>query len=261
LFELGWANERFGLVAAPADGGPAGGAPSWQPVQFIGAGGGKSPVYAQPTWQKGIVPPELSTTATGQARVLPDVAMVADPHTGFTIGETDPDPKSPTYQQYHEIQLGGTSLACPLFAGVIALAEQRAKQQIGFSAPLLYKISRVPAFRDIVPASSPMAVGFKNDAGNDRVATLDFQGQTIKTAPGFDTITGLGVPNGVLFLDTITLEVWLQNPSFHAQKPEVKISKDVIRKPVDKKTDANKAAARSIGLCGLHHAGARATNS
>ena len=32
------------------------------------------------------------------------------------------------------------------------------------------------------------------------VRTFDFQGLTIKTTPGYDNVTGLGVPNGMQFL-------------------------------------------------------------
>jgi subtilase family serine protease len=215
-FEIGWANEKYRLLPAPAPTAPADTttpppAPTpalvWTDVGFVGgAGGGASKVYRQPAWQKGIVPPALSTTPSGAARVLPDVAMLADPYTGFVIGESDPDPTSPTYKQYGESSIGGTSLACPLFAGTIAVAQQRAGRKLGFTAPLLYKAYKKSgaAFRDIAPITPTQAVSYVNPAKIETVVTLDFQGQgLIHTAPGFDTVTGLGAPNGTTFLDAI----------------------------------------------------------
>ena len=64
---------------------------------YSGAGGGISLVAPQPSYQAGIVPDALASTlyaANGSAftiakqRVAPDVAMVADPYTGYLIGET-----------------------------------------------------------------------------------------------------------------------------------------------------------------------------
>ena len=40
--------------------------------------------------------------------------------------------------------------------------------------------------------------------------TFDFQGLTIHTTPGYDNVTGLGVPNGLAFL---ALSLTISQPS------------------------------------------------
>jgi hypothetical protein len=54
---------------------------------------------------------------------------------------------------------GGTSLASPLLAGVVADADQAAGGSIGFLNPTLYTVavSHAAAFNDIVPAANPNA--------------------------------------------------------------------------------------------------------
>jgi subtilase family serine protease len=210
LWEVGWETAYSRLLAPPVDAGadassqPTGlfndaGAPlSWQPAApgafRFGAGGGVSMVYEQPAWQKGIVPDSVALVEGFANRAVPDVGMLADPVTGFLIGQT-----SSRTNVYSESPIGGTSLACPLFSATMALAQQKAKRHFGFANPLLYKASKKAAFRDVVPPTSPTAVAVRAGV----VATFDYAGQTIHTAPGWDTVTGLGSPNGESFLKAL----------------------------------------------------------
>jgi subtilase family serine protease len=175
------------------------------PGQWIfGAGGGTSTVYAQPRWQAGIVPSRIANinhpTLNAPARAIPDVAMLADPILGLLIGQTEP----PEYGGYYdEYAIGGTSLAAPLFAGVVAVAQQNARSSYGFINPRLYKASKkAGAFRDITTLDTPYAVASSNPGRiTGAVATFDNeQGQSIHVGPGYDTVTGLGEPNGAAFL-------------------------------------------------------------
>ena len=75
--------------------------------------------------------------ATAPMRVVPDIAAVADPNTGFLVGQTQTFPDGSV--QYSEYRIGGTSLACPVIAGVQALAQQaRGGVPIGFANPAIY---------------------------------------------------------------------------------------------------------------------------
>src|SRR5205823_2774617 len=68
------------------------------------------------------VPPSLNGGQTG--RGVPDVSGVGDPETGFNIilnGRQEP--------------IGGTSAVAPLWAGLIALINQKLKRRIGFINP------------------------------------------------------------------------------------------------------------------------------
>ncbi len=206
VFELGWETGASFLTppdpALLADGGVDttvdAGPSTWDPAPpgffVFGAGGGTSYVYEQPTWQKGIVPAALANQPGTPARVVPDVSMLADPMTGFLIGETDP-----TSNVYGEGAIGGTSLACPLFSATMALAQQKAGKKFGFANTVLYKASKKGAFKDIAPGATPQAVAIPGGI----VTTFDFPGQTIQTAVGYDNVTGLGSPNGATFFKSV----------------------------------------------------------
>ena len=79
----------------------------------------------------------------------------------------------------------GTSAAAPLWAAVIALADQYAGRNLGFVNPALYRIGRSPyyhqAFHDVTTGTN----------------TVQFPTQTItgyQAAPGWDPVTGWGSP-------------------------------------------------------------------
>ncbi len=78
---------------------------------FIGSGGGISLYEPEPAYQQGV-------QSTGY-RTTPDVSLVADPATGAWIADPyNLDPSNP-----FEI-VGGTSLAAPAWAGLVALVNQ-----------------------------------------------------------------------------------------------------------------------------------------
>ena len=96
-------------------------------------------------------------------RVVPDVAALADPETGFVI----------IYKGVHE-QFGGTSLACPIFAGIQALASQGRRFPIGFANPLLYTATNLlGGFRDIKDPAPGTLVYATNSGRNLLPAAMD----------------------------------------------------------------------------------------
>ncbi len=192
---------------APGAGSTSGGAQIWWPAApggfGDGAGGGTSSVYVQPTWQEGVVPTSLSLfdpypgTTAGPSRVVPDVGMLADPYTGFLVGETDP-----VAHTYSESGIGGTSLATPLFTASIALAQQHAGRHFGAANALLYKAAKYGALRDITPTATLQAVALPTYGF---LATFGYTGpeNTNTCTKGFDNETGLGTVNGTTFLDAL----------------------------------------------------------
>ena len=140
-------------------------------------------------------------------RVVPDVAMLADGDSGMRLGVTYPVPG--TYAVYRNLS-SGTSLATPLFAGTMALAEQRAGHRLGFANPLFYRVAG-QAFRDIAPTPTPQSITHPGvwtdteDPPNLMVQRNDgsIHPHTLHSAPGFDNVTGLGVPNGEQFLQAV----------------------------------------------------------
>ena len=110
----------------------------------------------EPWYQFGVVPKSISHYFSSRpGRAVPDVAMDGDPNTGMLEGETQTFSDGTYYDTY---RIGGTSVSCPLFAGLMALADQRAGHPHGFANPALYALAGKSAFRDIVNPPSIMAV-------------------------------------------------------------------------------------------------------
>src|SRR5262249_30899804 len=82
---------------------------------FIGSGGGVSLYEPEPSYQRGV-------QSMGY-RSSPDVSLVADPSTRAWIA----DPYNLSADDPWEI-VGGTSLSAPLWAGLIAMANQARAQ-------------------------------------------------------------------------------------------------------------------------------------
>jgi subtilase family serine protease len=200
LFETGWETGKSSLT----NGAYTPGAPG---AYVYGSGGGTSRLFAQPFYQKGVVPDALSTlnqTGTSKGRVVPDISAVGDPNTGFLVGQTQTFPEGVHYDQY---RIGGTSLASPVFAGIMAVADSFDHFHHGFINPVIYQLaSRTPAISDVKPVDGAVArVDFANgvdaSAGLLKSArTFDYPNLTIHTTAGYDNVTGLGSPNGLLFL-------------------------------------------------------------
>jgi subtilase family serine protease len=207
LFELGWENSAPSFTTDDA------GTPEWTPAPpapyLVGSGGGTSSVYLQPKYQVGIVPDALANVTGAPSRVTPDVAMDGDAfmngiRVGSTLADTSWRGQGGTYSEYFE---GGTSLATPLFSATVILAQQHNHRILGFANPLFYKSSKHGAFIDIAPDPTTQRAVDLNGAPvlSGLLWTLDFQGpgNTLATAPGYDNVTGLGVPNGTQFFDAI----------------------------------------------------------
>ncbi len=108
----------------------------------------------EPWYQFRVVPSAISHyfSSTTPGRAVPDVAMDGDPTTGMLVGETQTFSDGVYYDTY---RIGGTSVSCPLFAGLMALADQRARHAHGFANPLLYALAGTRAYRDIVDPTWP----------------------------------------------------------------------------------------------------------
>jgi subtilase family serine protease len=162
---------------------------------LYGAGGGVSRIFPKPFYQAG-----LNLTGRG----VPDVAALGDPQTGLLVGQTQTFPDGVHYDEY---RIGGTSLASPIFAAIMALADQKAGHPHGFANPLFY--AHPGAFYDVRSIKTAVARrNFVNDidasAGTiDLLRTFDdYSGSpTQHTNPGWDNVTGLGTPTAG-FLNT-----------------------------------------------------------
>lgn len=189
-WETGWGDQLDKVVKNTA-GNLAYDSPLPGNIFAGGAGGGVSAVFPAPDYQRGIVPQALSNGF----RVSPDVAALADPYTGFQIGiRPIVDDTTLATGDYVNETYGGTSLASPIVAAQIAIVQQATGKTIGFANPTLYSVKRVlpSAFRDVVPQNPPQALVYTSrNSGNTYLITLD-QDTSLKTAKGYDDVTGLG---------------------------------------------------------------------
>jgi subtilase family serine protease len=196
--------------------------PGPYPVDYsFGGGGGTSVQFTQPSWQAGVVPRSLATRLPGgQAsktpmREVPDVALDADPATGFLFGETVRLRNGKA--GFMLSRIGGTSLSSPLFAGLEAdVAQAAGTDQLGLVNPLLYKLAGTRAFHDIT--DQPLGKGrnialARNEwahsgtgTGGRRTSlyTLASDGSgaaALHAAKGYDDVTGLGSPTAQFVTD------------------------------------------------------------
>jgi len=146
-------------------------------VSWSGTGGGTSGFIAVPAYQKSSVP----GTGSLVRRTVADVAMNADPATGQYVAVMQPGSSAVQW-----ISAGGTSLAAPMWAGLVAVAnagrQQAARPVMGGGHALLYG--------QIGAVASNYASSFSDiRRGSHGVCG------TCSAGPGYDQLTGLGTPN------------------------------------------------------------------
>jgi subtilase family serine protease len=140
-----------------------------------GTGGGYSSIYPQPAYQKNVT--------YNAHRAVADVSWDADPSTGVPVVLSI---SGATYI----VPFGGTSVGAPAWAGVAALANQKAGKRLGFLNSSIYRIlqstSYTKAFNDVT-------------SGNNAVDIIDSNGHEIyiegyEASAGWDPATGVGTP-------------------------------------------------------------------
>lgn len=225
-YQFGWGNNETRIALAYPN------PPVVPPLSLgfvYGAGGGPSQFFTKPSYQNAL---------PGNVRQTPDIGWVADPYTGVNVIIT-PD-SVPGDPQYIEV-IGGTSLACPMFSALWSIANQSLQEflpgyWLGQAAPYFYGLP-ADALTDIKPVgsasnahgtiwTSPTDSTTETAAalaapltGNNtffstlyhgsstRWYVLSFETDThLKTATGWDNVTGVGVPNPLNFVEDVINE-------------------------------------------------------
>jgi subtilase family serine protease len=219
--EYGWSTGRQILCESTTTNCGTATTPAGGLLWDNGGGGGTSYQYAEPSYQYGVVPSDLAArnaSVTGEYnRVEPDISMDADAQSGLLIGLTQTFSDGTYYSQFKE---GGTSLASPLLAGVIADADQVSGTPLGFLNPLLYKAyaAHPGAFYDVMAPPNPLTadvarVDYANEQDSSdgyviSLRTINYEGPETfcdgtgncetrnvtltDTGPGYNSLTGLG---------------------------------------------------------------------
>jgi kumamolisin len=143
----------------------------WDTSDVEGTGGGVSSIWPAPSYQHAI------PGASGAGRTVPDLAMNADPASGYMIYTL----------AYGWIPVGGTSAAAPMFAALMALADQYNATTYGFVLPLLYAVGNAEPGK------------YFNDVTIGNNETYDVPGYST-AKPGFDAASGWGSPIASAFL-------------------------------------------------------------
>lgn len=222
-FQTGWGNNETRIANITPN------PPVVPPLHLgfvFGSGGGTSRAFSKPSFQKSL---------GGGKRKVPDVGFLADPFTGVEIVIDD---GTGTGGQVVEV-FGGTSLACPMFSAMWALANQAAGVgPLGQAAPLLYGLPAdafsdvqqigsatdptgvvtFPPFKPVFESAKSLAQPLGNTKNfvsalynspfSTRWFVLTFGTDTsLTTGPGWDNVTGLGTPNGLSFVQDVAAEV------------------------------------------------------
>jgi subtilase family serine protease len=209
LFETGWSTGLSLLVQVN-------GKYQWEFIEEQGAsGGGPAPLWAEPSYQKGVVPTALTVTGgdNGPARSAPDISADADPYTGFAVGMLVPNKKNQLV--YTEETFGGTSEASPLVAGMVIAAQQGQVVPFGFINPAIYKLVGTSALSDTLPIGDYHTTQYlgvfcpTETCGAPILTTFDDQSFSMPgytgqvTLRGYDNMSGVGTPNEPAFIKAL----------------------------------------------------------
>jgi subtilase family serine protease len=149
------------------------------------SGGGKSIFFSRPSYQNGVV------SVVGNARGVPDVSM-----SGACNGSVD------TYSSFPGAPAGwsqvcGTSEATPEFAGIVALAAQKAGHPLGLINPALYTMS---ANRADYPGLVPVTSGNNTVTFKQNGKWYTVHGFSASATGGYSLATGVGTVNALYFV-------------------------------------------------------------
>jgi subtilase family serine protease len=174
-------NDTFDAAANEYVSGNAGPSP-------LAGGGGRSIIFQRPSWQDGVA------KVVGAHRGVPDVSMSA-----ACDGSVN------TYQSFAGQAAGwyptcGTSEATPLFAGVVALADQFAGHPLGVINPALYALlaAKAPGIVDVTKGNN--TVEFEQGGKLETVAGFP-------ALPGYDLASGVGTVNVAKFVPELVAQL------------------------------------------------------
>ncbi len=130
-----------------------------------------SDFFPVPAYQSAVGVPPSANAGGHRGRGVPDVAGDADPATGYIVRVDG-----------QESVIGGTSAVAPLWAGLVALMNQKLGHRVGLLNPLIYgSLVGTGSFRDI-------------SSGNNGAYSAK---------QGWDACTGWGMPNGTKLLHAL----------------------------------------------------------
>lgn len=143
------------------------------------AGGGRSSVFDRPFFQNRVA------RVAGRQRGIPDVSLNAAVSSAVPVWLSFGGLPAGFYL------VGGTSEASPLFSGIVAIADQAARHDLGWLNPRLYALGGGPfsPITDITQGNN--TVTFVQPSTNQTITVQGFN-----ATRGYDLASGLGSPDG-----------------------------------------------------------------
>jgi subtilase family serine protease len=166
-------------------------------VGWTFSGGGFSHVFSRPSYQdllpRGSTPilamrgvPDIALQASAGTGALVFLSLPPDGNSGLICG---PPGSPPCSTGWYDI--GGTSLSCPQWAGLVAIADQLNGGGLGLINPALYKLAN----------SSKYATDFFDvTVGNNTNPLVTPSVPGYAATKGWDPVTGLGTPDAAKLL-------------------------------------------------------------
>jgi subtilase family serine protease len=147
----------------------------------LAGGGGKSVIFPRPPYQNGV------GGVVGDARGVPDISMSAACSGPVDVYTSFGGAKAGWYQYC------GTSEASPMFAGVVALADQLAGHSLGLINPALYALKAQHA-----PGLVPVTTGNNTVSFTQNGKSYTVHG--FSASPGYSMVAGVGTVNAAAFV-------------------------------------------------------------
>jgi subtilase family serine protease len=149
-------------------------------IAWSDSGGGRSIVFSRPAYQDSV------KGVTGKFRGVPDISMDASCASRVAIYSSFDGPGGLS-------GICGTSVATPLFAGIVALADQYAGHPLGLINPAIYKMEtdHDPGIVDITEGSNTQR--FRQDG--KRYTVPGFSARK-----GYDLVSGVGTVDARYFV-------------------------------------------------------------
>jgi subtilase family serine protease len=146
-------------------------------------GGGVSAIFSRPAFQNGV------RGVVGGHRGTPDISMSGAVNGGGWVYESF-EPTGPGWEIF-----GGTSEATPMFAGIVALADQMAGRRLGDINPALYALGGLSRVRSFSGRTGIIDITKGSNS---------FGGVTgYSAAPGYDLASGWGTIDAARFVPAL----------------------------------------------------------
>jgi hypothetical protein len=161
-----------------------------------GAGGsGCSTSLSAQAWQQHVS--DWAQVGCGSHRANADVSADADPLTGVNIYDSTPYPQEHELTVLHWAPIGGTSVAAPIIASMIAL--EGGAHGVAYPAQTLYSHLGSPLLHDVTTGGNGECNDSYTSCSGSLSSPLDCgAGAWICNATaGYDGPTGVGTPNGI----------------------------------------------------------------